>query len=47
MIAADLRERQADLRRTLSEVGDVAEQCRARLARVALTTRICTIARAE
>ncbi len=31
-IAADLRARQADLRRTLSEVGDVAEQCRARLA---------------
>jgi DNA-binding transcriptional MerR regulator len=32
VIAADLRERQADLRRTLSEVGDVAAQCRARLA---------------
>ena len=31
-IAADLRARQADIRRTLSEVGDVAEQCRARLA---------------
>jgi DNA-binding transcriptional MerR regulator len=31
VIAADLRERQADLRRTLDEVGDVAEQCRARL----------------
>ena len=27
-IAADLRARQADLRRTLAEVGDVAEQCR-------------------
>jgi DNA-binding transcriptional MerR regulator len=31
-IAADLRARQADLRRTLAEVGDVAEQCRTRLA---------------
>jgi DNA-binding transcriptional MerR regulator len=31
-IAADLRARQADIRRTLSEVGDVADQCRARLA---------------
>jgi DNA-binding transcriptional MerR regulator len=31
-IATDLRARQADLRRTLSEVGDVADQCRARLA---------------
>jgi DNA-binding transcriptional MerR regulator len=31
-IAADLRARQADLRRTLSEVGEVADQCRARLA---------------
>jgi DNA-binding transcriptional MerR regulator len=31
-IAADLRARQADLRRTLGEVSDVAEQCRARLA---------------
>jgi DNA-binding transcriptional MerR regulator len=31
-IAADLRARQADLRRTLTEVGDVAEQCRTRLA---------------
>jgi DNA-binding transcriptional MerR regulator len=30
-IAADLRARQADLRRTLSEIGDVAGQCRARL----------------
>ncbi len=30
-IAADLRARQADIRRTLSEVADVAEQCRARL----------------
>ena len=30
-IAADLRARQADLRRTLTEVGDVAEQCRLRL----------------
>jgi DNA-binding transcriptional MerR regulator len=30
-IAADLRARQADLRRTLSEIGDVAEQCRSRL----------------
>jgi DNA-binding transcriptional MerR regulator len=34
-IAADLRARQADLRRTLAEVGDVAEQCRARLAELA------------
>lgn len=31
-IAADLRARQADIRRTLSEVGDVADRCRARLA---------------
>jgi len=31
-IAADLRARQTDLRRTLIEVGDVAEQCRNRLA---------------
>jgi DNA-binding transcriptional MerR regulator len=31
-IAADLRARQADLRRTLAEIGDVAEQCRSRLA---------------
>ena len=31
-IASDLRARQADIRRTLSEVGDVADQCRARLA---------------
>ncbi len=30
-IAADLRARQSDLRRTLSEVADVADQCRARL----------------
>jgi DNA-binding transcriptional MerR regulator len=34
-IATDLRARQADLRRTLSEVSDVAEQCRARLAELA------------
>jgi len=34
-IAADLRERQADLRRTLTEVGDVATQCRTRLAELA------------
>jgi DNA-binding transcriptional MerR regulator len=31
-IASDLRARQADLRRTLTEVGDVADQCRSRLA---------------
>lgn len=31
-IAVDLRARQDDLRRTLTEVGDVAAQCRARLA---------------
>ncbi|MEP6599413.1 MAG: MerR family DNA-binding transcriptional regulator [Actinomycetota bacterium] len=31
-IAADLRARQADLRRTLSEVNEVAAQCRERLA---------------
>ena len=31
-IAADLRARQADLRRTLTEVNDVADQCRTRLA---------------
>jgi DNA-binding transcriptional MerR regulator len=30
-IATDLRERQADLRRTLTEVRDVADQCRTRL----------------
>jgi DNA-binding transcriptional MerR regulator len=30
-IAADLRRRQADLRRTLGEVDDVARQCRERL----------------
>lgn len=30
-IAGDLRARQADLRRTLTEVNDVAEQCRTRL----------------
>jgi DNA-binding transcriptional MerR regulator len=30
-IAADLRRRQADLRRTLGEVDDVARQCRDRL----------------
>ncbi|HET6876222.1 MAG TPA: MerR family DNA-binding transcriptional regulator [Jatrophihabitans sp.] len=30
-IAADLRRRQADLRRTLSEVSEVAAQCRRRL----------------
>ena len=30
-IATDLRARQADLRRTLGELGDVAEQCRSRL----------------
>src|SRR6185312_9837130 len=29
-ITIDLKARQADLRRTLAEVGDVAEQCRAR-----------------
>ena len=33
-IAADLRARQADLRRTLNEVSDVADQCRARLAEI-------------
>lgn len=33
-IATDLRARQADLRRTLSEVSDVAEQCRDRLAQL-------------
>jgi DNA-binding transcriptional MerR regulator len=31
-IAADLRARQADLRRTLDEVGEVADLCRSRLA---------------
>lgn len=30
-ISADLRARQADLRRTLAEVADVADQCRSRL----------------
>ena len=34
-IAVDLRARQDDLRRTLGEVGDVAEQCRRRLAELA------------
>ncbi len=33
-ITADLRARQADLRRTLSEVGEVAAQCRERLAQL-------------
>lgn len=33
-ITADLRARQADLRRTLSEVGEVAAQCRDRLAQL-------------
>jgi len=31
LISADLRHRQADLRRTLNEVNDVAAQCRERL----------------
>lgn len=31
LIGADLRARQSDLRRTLAEVSDVAEQCRNRL----------------
>jgi DNA-binding transcriptional MerR regulator len=34
-IGADLRARQADLRRTLAEVEDVASQCRSRLAELA------------
>jgi DNA-binding transcriptional MerR regulator len=34
-IAADLRRRQADLRRTLAEVTDVAAQCRERLGELA------------
>jgi DNA-binding transcriptional MerR regulator len=34
-IAADLRARQDDLRRTLAEVGEVAGQCRSRLAELA------------
>jgi DNA-binding transcriptional MerR regulator len=34
-ISADLRERQADLRRTLAEVADVSAQCRERLAELA------------
>jgi DNA-binding transcriptional MerR regulator len=33
-ITIDLKARQADLRRTLSEVGDVADQCRSRLAQL-------------
>jgi DNA-binding transcriptional MerR regulator len=33
-ISADLRARQTDLRRTLAEVGDVASQCRTRLAQL-------------
>jgi DNA-binding transcriptional MerR regulator len=33
-IAADLRARQADLRRTLDEVGEVADLCRSRLAQL-------------
>ena len=36
-IAADLRARHADLRRTLAEVTDVAEQCRTRLAELSAT----------
>ncbi len=38
-IADDLRARQEDLRRTLGEVGDVAEQCRARLAELSAEAR--------
>jgi DNA-binding transcriptional MerR regulator len=38
-IAADLRARQSDLRRTLTEVGDVAERCRERLAELAPVAR--------
>jgi DNA-binding transcriptional MerR regulator len=34
-IVVDLRHRQDDLRRTLAEVADVAEQCRERLAELA------------
>jgi DNA-binding transcriptional MerR regulator len=34
-IAGDLRARQADLRRTMAEVNDVAAQCRARLDQLA------------
>jgi DNA-binding transcriptional MerR regulator len=33
-ITADLRARQADLRRTLAEVNDVASQCRDRLSQI-------------
>jgi DNA-binding transcriptional MerR regulator len=33
-IAEDLRARQADLRRTLGEVAEVADQCRSRLAQI-------------
>jgi DNA-binding transcriptional MerR regulator len=33
-IAADLRRRQNDLRRTLAEVDDVAQRCRARLVEI-------------
>jgi DNA-binding transcriptional MerR regulator len=33
-IGVDLRRRQADLRRTLAEVDDVAQQCRSRLAQL-------------
>jgi DNA-binding transcriptional MerR regulator len=39
-IRADLRARQADLRRTLAEVGDVAAQCRARLDELAGAHRL-------
>ena len=38
-IAADLRARHADLRRTLAEVTDVAEQCRTRLGELSATAR--------
>jgi DNA-binding transcriptional MerR regulator len=38
-ITADLRERQNDLQRTLAEVDDVAEQCRARLDELATSGR--------
>jgi DNA-binding transcriptional MerR regulator len=38
-IAADLRARQADLRRTLREVTAVADDCRARLAELTLPAR--------
>jgi DNA-binding transcriptional MerR regulator len=39
-IATDLRARQADIRRTLGELGEVAAQCRDRLAELSAAPRV-------